>query len=85
MNKPWPIADWSVAVTMGFTVEFRFAAVAPIYTRPLSRVYPDIPVSVCRGAVNEYHQLATSQNPNIQMVLLMADVVGLLQQGVGTC
>lgn len=34
-------------------------------------------------AVNEFRQLATNQNPNIQMNLPMADIVGLLQQGVG--
>ena len=34
-------------------------------------------------AVNEFRQLATEQNPNIQMVLPMSEVVGLLQQGVG--
>jgi hypothetical protein len=30
-------------------------------------------------AVNEFRQLATNQNPNIQMVLPMAEIVGLLQ------
>ena len=34
-------------------------------------------------AVNEFRQLATNENPNIQMNLPMADIVGLLQQGVG--
>ena len=34
-------------------------------------------------AVNEFRQLATNQNPNIQMMLPMAEIVGLLQQGVG--
>ena len=34
-------------------------------------------------AVNEFRQLATAQNPNIQMVLPMREIVGLLQQGVG--
>jgi putative transposase len=34
-------------------------------------------------AVNEFRQLATNQNPNIQMALPMAEIVGLLQQGVG--
>jgi transposase-like protein len=34
-------------------------------------------------AVNEFRQLAAKQNPNIQMVLPMAEIVGLLQQGVG--
>jgi transposase-like protein len=34
-------------------------------------------------AVNEFRQLAADQNPNIQMVLPMVEIVGLLQQGVG--
>jgi transposase-like protein len=34
-------------------------------------------------AVNEFRQLATEQNPNIQMVRPMREIVGLLQQGVG--
>jgi putative transposase len=34
-------------------------------------------------AVNKFRQLATNENPNIQMILPMADIVGLLQQGVG--
>ena len=34
-------------------------------------------------AVNEFRQLATEQNPNVQMVLPLSEVVGLLQQGVG--
>ena len=34
-------------------------------------------------AVNEFRQLARDENPNIQMRLPMADIVGLLQQGVG--
>jgi len=34
-------------------------------------------------AVNEFRQLATEQNPTVQMMLPMADIVGLLQQGVG--
>lgn len=34
-------------------------------------------------AVNEFRQLAGNRNPNIQMVLPMAEIVGLLQQGVG--
>jgi putative transposase len=33
--------------------------------------------------VNEFRQLAANQNPNIQMVLPIAEVVSLLQQGVG--
>ena len=36
-------------------------------------------------AVNEFRQLAIEQNPGIQMVLPMREIVGLLQQGVGTC
>ena len=31
-------------------------------------------------AVNEFRQLATNENPSIQMSLPMADIVGLLQQ-----
>ena len=34
-------------------------------------------------AVQQFRQLATEENPNIQMVLPMADIVGLLQDGVG--
>jgi putative transposase len=34
-------------------------------------------------AVNEFRQLATNQNPTIQMALPLAEIVGLLQQGVG--
>jgi len=34
-------------------------------------------------AVQQFRRLATEQNPNVQMVLPMADIVGLLQQGVG--
>jgi transposase-like protein len=34
-------------------------------------------------AVNEFRQLATNQNPSIQMALPMTEIVGLLQQGVG--
>ena len=34
-------------------------------------------------AVQQFRRLATEQNPNIQMILPMADIVGLLQQGVG--
>jgi putative transposase len=33
--------------------------------------------------VNEFRQLATKQHPNMQMVPPMAEIVGLLQQGVG--
>ena len=34
-------------------------------------------------AVNEFRQLAAEQNPDIQMMLPMSEIVGLLQQGVG--
>src|SRR5450756_3095368 len=34
-------------------------------------------------AVQQFRQLASEQNPNIQMIFPMADVVGLLQEGVG--
>ena len=34
-------------------------------------------------AVQQFRRLATEQNPNVQMILPMADIVGLLQQGVG--
>jgi len=34
-------------------------------------------------AVQRFRQLATEENPNIQMVLPMADIVGMLQDGVG--
>jgi hypothetical protein len=34
-------------------------------------------------AVQQFRRLATEQNPNIQMVLPLAEIVGLLQQGVG--
>jgi transposase-like protein len=34
-------------------------------------------------AVNGFRHLATEQNPTIQMTLPMAEIVGLLQQGVG--
>ena len=34
-------------------------------------------------AVNEFRQFATEQNPNIQTVLPMSEIVSLLQQGVG--
>src|SRR5947207_5895029 len=34
-------------------------------------------------AVQQFRRLATEANPNIQMILPMADIVGLLQQGVG--
>jgi hypothetical protein len=33
--------------------------------------------------VQQFRRLATEQNPNIQMILPMADIVGLLQEGVG--
>ena len=34
-------------------------------------------------AVRQFRRLAVEQNPNIQMILPMADIVGLLQEGVG--
>jgi putative transposase len=34
-------------------------------------------------AVQQFRRLATEQNPNIQMGLPLAEIVGLLQQGVG--
>src|SRR5438132_10720651 len=34
-------------------------------------------------AVQQFRQLAREQNPNIQMIFSMAEVVGLLQEGVG--
>jgi len=34
-------------------------------------------------AIQQFRRLASEENPNIQMILPMADVVGLLQQGVG--
>jgi putative transposase len=34
-------------------------------------------------AVQQFRRLATEQNPNVQMILPMADIVGLLQEGVG--
>ena len=34
-------------------------------------------------AVQQFRRLATEQNPNIQMILPMADIVGMLQEGVG--
>jgi len=34
-------------------------------------------------AVQQFRRLATQENPNIQMVLPMADIVGMLQDGVG--
>ena len=33
--------------------------------------------------MQQFRRLATEQNPNIQMVLPLAEIVGLLQQGVG--
>jgi hypothetical protein len=37
-------------------------------------------------AVNEFRQLAADQNPNIQMVLPMAEIVGLCcSKEWGTC
>jgi hypothetical protein len=34
-------------------------------------------------AVQQFRQLAREENPSIQMIFPMADVVGLLQEGVG--
>ena len=34
-------------------------------------------------AVQQFRRIATEQNPNIQMILPLADIVGMLQQGVG--
>jgi putative transposase len=34
-------------------------------------------------AVQQFRRLADEQNPNIQMILPLADIVGLLQEGVG--
>ncbi len=34
-------------------------------------------------AIQQFRRLANEENPDIQMILPMADVVGLLQQGVG--
>jgi hypothetical protein len=34
-------------------------------------------------AVQEFRQLAREQNPNLQMIVPMTEVVGLLQEGVG--
>jgi transposase-like protein len=33
--------------------------------------------------VQQFRRIATEQNPNIQMILPLADIVGMLQQGVG--
>jgi putative transposase len=34
-------------------------------------------------AVQQFRRMATEQNPDIQMILPLADIVGMLQQGVG--
>jgi len=34
-------------------------------------------------AVQEFRQLAQEENPNLQMIFPMTEVVGLLQEGVG--
>src|ERR1700691_1769660 len=34
-------------------------------------------------AVHEFRQLAHEENPNLQMIFPMTEVVGLLQEGVG--
>ena len=33
--------------------------------------------------VQQFRRIATEQNPDIQMILPLADIVGMLQQGVG--
>ena len=35
-------------------------------------------------AVPQFRRIATEQNPNIQMILPMADIVGLLQETRGS-
>ena len=34
-------------------------------------------------AVQQFRRLASEENPSIQMILPMADIVGMLQEGVG--
>jgi hypothetical protein len=34
-------------------------------------------------AVQPFRRIATEQNPNIQIILPLAEIVGLLRQGVG--
>jgi transposase-like protein len=34
-------------------------------------------------AVQQFRRIATEQNPDIQMILPLADIIGMLQQGVG--
>ncbi|HEV2200128.1 MAG TPA: hypothetical protein VGR73_09920 [Bryobacteraceae bacterium] len=34
-------------------------------------------------AVQQFRRIATEQNPDIQVILPLADIVGLLQEGVG--
>ncbi len=34
-------------------------------------------------AVRDFRQLATEENPTVQMILPLADIVGHLQEGVG--
>src|SRR6266478_5386877 len=34
-------------------------------------------------AVQQFRRIATEKNPNIQMILPLADIVGMLQEGVG--
>lgn len=36
-----------------------------------------------QGAVQQFRRIAIEQNPDIQMILPLADIVGMLQQGVG--
>ena len=33
--------------------------------------------------MQQFRRIATEENPNIQMILPLADIVGMLQQGVG--
>jgi hypothetical protein len=34
-------------------------------------------------AVQQFRRIATEKNPNIQMIIPLADIVGMLQEGVG--
>jgi len=38
-----------------------------------------------QGTMQQFRGIAAEQNPNIQMILPPADIVGLLQQSVGNC
>ena len=35
-------------------------------------------------AVQQFRRIATEENPNIQMILPLADILSMLQQGVAT-